>query len=331
MARNTGFADYSVPRSQREGSTYFEYGVNYSDAVPSAMTGHLWENTRIPQTSPWDKYNTSIDQMPHITYGPGLDRKGVGLGYESYVDHVLGMQSYNANYSKRTFASAPIGYNLPKAGYTGAFAQEAGLLALQQTMDVLMARIRQDMESSETRGLSTQTIESRGFSNISRQRGRATALQTRTQTAIEKVIPGLLTAAKKPTGWIDIGLLSGNFFQNVFTGEIANYWNFKKDWPGSEPELIENVIEENMSWKGKLTHGPDYQESPDTKDTTKETIKTIEATGKLITTDLGDDAFKKTKEYEKPDIEAEKERTVLEEKLRKRKQSGILLGAGLSK
>lgn len=267
----------------------------------------------------------SIFSSPNVQYGPmelinqrSLTAPGTagGAGMNAYAE----AQS-NIRYIVK--AVDPLGRSTGSSGIVGKAGAEISFLQLDQTMREIKNRAAIETTAAYNRNIPPTS--------------RVTAI-TPVETIMEKILPGVSSDARTqiivPTRMaLPLGaspnVMSGSYY-NLVTGEIEGFQQGITERAfqgrGNPPEVIEDLFQENMLWKQNMYHGADYKEGPSTKDKTKETIKTIKATGELVTTDIGDNAFTKNKEFEKADVEGEKKQASLQEKMDKKRKTGFLMG-----
>lgn len=253
-----------------------------------------------------------------VTYGPGEDPVLKERGYGSAGGFQEVMQNKYQNQTGIVMVTDPLGRST--GSYKGPIGNEVSLMQLQQTMGELKNRA---------------AIESTAAYNRTQPPAARINRLTQPEVIMEKLLPGIMNDAR--TTIIKSTMLTGpmlgrpyidssakNQYFNMQTGS----WEYGKRAPDYSkmpgPELIENVIEENTLWKSNVYHGADYEEGPSTKDKTKETIKTIKETGAMVTTDIGDNAFKKNKEFEKSETESGKKEAALKQEMQETKKSGLL-------
>jgi hypothetical protein len=313
---NSNFNDTRGPSSGVAG-TSSQYGYD-------VWTGRPDQRNMIYKrdNATFDPYkgHLSILKSPNVNYGPLEDPTFIGPGLDKYANSVAG-----SGYIK---ISDPLGrsaFGPSKESRYKDFGGDISLLQLQQTMNELKDRIE---------------IESTGAYNRNVPPASRINRNTTIDTKLQRILPDAMDSAKSqmirptmvplPMG-ANPNMSSGSYYNMVtgrievggFFGGISKGRYAKKD---RSPELIEDVIEENMLWKQNTYHGADYKESPDTTDKTKETIKTIKATGELVTTDISDSKLTKDKETYQLQKESKNKESLLQEKMEAKKKTGFLLG-----
>lgn len=320
--RNDNFQESSRRISSGGAGTSSQYGYDvWSMSASQRAKNIIYERSN----ATFDPYkgHLSILKSPNVNYGPLEDPTFIDpgqRGLNKYADSIS-----NIRYIVKV--ADPLGRSTDVARTDTSvyrnFGGETSLLQIQQTM----AEIKNRAQVETTRSYNRNVPPASRINSV-----------TSVESIMERVLPDVMNSAKttiiRPTR-VALPLaasphMSSGSYYNLVTGKIEG-WQQKateRAFAGKvgPPELIEDFLEENTLWKKNTYHGADYKESPSTKDTTKETIKTIKATGEMVTTEIGDKSFTKNKEYERANVEEEKKQAGLEEKMKKKRQEGFLLG-----
>jgi hypothetical protein len=326
MSRTTRAANVSISNAAADRAAHAQAWAAAQDPFSAAGAKERARTMNAAANNTLDPYNEFLlHRRPgySVAYGPGenpADRaRGYGVpgGFQAYM---------NEQWQKQT------GIIKVTDPLSRSDASDFGAQHLVGSAEITLMQAQQTMSELKNRA----AIESTAAFNRNVPPAARIDRLAQPENIMERLMPELIQNSK--TEIITNKMMTGDLLENPYvnSAQVGMYYNINlQSWVRPKPmntntgppELIQDAFEENMTWRQNMYHGADYKEGPNTKDNTKETIQTIDATGKVITTSIGDNSFKKVKEYDKAATEGALKEKTLQDLMNEKKRSGFLLGS----